>query len=60
MTPARLFGVAGGPIAARMNTRFSCFLTIGLLLALPAAAETKKPAPAAHPTPAAHPGKSVV
>lgn len=32
-----------------MNTRFPPFLTIALLLAMPAAAETKKPAPAAHP-----------
>jgi hypothetical protein len=32
-----------------MNTRFLRFLTLALLLAMPAAAETKKPAPAAHP-----------
>jgi Invasion associated locus B (IalB) protein len=36
--------------ATRMNTRFPRFLTLALLLAMPAAAETKKPAPAAHPT----------
>jgi hypothetical protein len=49
MSAARLFRVCGGPIAARMNTRFA-FLTLALLLALPAAAaETNKPAPAAHP-----------
>jgi hypothetical protein len=52
MTATRLFGGGGGPIAARMNTRFPCFLTLALLLALPAAAETKKPAPTTHPTPA--------
>jgi invasion protein IalB len=50
MSAARLFRVCGGPIAARMNTRFVCLLTFALLLTLPAgAAETKKPAPAAHP-----------
>ena len=50
MSASRLFGVGGGPIAARMNTRFPCFLTVALLLALPAAAETKKKAAApAHP-----------
>jgi hypothetical protein len=32
-----------------MNTRFPRFLILALLLAMPAAAETKKPAPAAHP-----------
>ena len=36
MTPLRLFGAGGGPIGARMNTRFPCFLTLALLLALPA------------------------
>jgi hypothetical protein len=49
MTPSRLFVAGGGPIAARMHTRFPSFLTIALLLALPAAAESKKPAPPAHP-----------
>jgi hypothetical protein len=44
-----LFGVRGGPIAARMNTRFACSLTIVLLLTLPAAAQTKKTAPPVHP-----------
>lgn len=62
MTPSRLFGVRRGPIAARMNTRFPCFLTVALLLALPAAAETKKPAAPAHPAPAhpapAHPASA--
>ena len=33
-----------------MNIRFPCFLTIALLLALPATAETNKPAPAKHAT----------
>ncbi|HBK05976.1 MAG TPA: hypothetical protein DDZ81_08930 [Acetobacteraceae bacterium] len=50
MTLSRLFGAGSGPIAARMNTRFLSFLSLALLLALPAAAETKKPAPAAHST----------
>lgn len=53
MNESRLFGVRGGPIAARMNTRFRSFLTFALLLALPAAAAPKKPAPAAHPVAAA-------
>jgi hypothetical protein len=49
MTASRLFGVRGGPIAARMNTRFACFLTLALLsLALPASAEPRKTV-AAHP-----------
>jgi len=49
MTPSRLFQVHAGPIAARMNTRFSFFLILALLLALPAAAESKKATPPAHP-----------
>jgi hypothetical protein len=53
MTESRLFGARGGPIAARMNTRFRCFLTFALLLALPAAAETKKTVAPAHPAAAA-------
>ena len=58
MTPLRLFGAGGGPIGARMNTRFPCFLTLALLLALPAVAETnKKPAAAAAP---AHPAATAV
>ena len=36
MSAARLFRVCGGPIAARMNMRFPCLLTLALLLALPA------------------------
>jgi hypothetical protein len=45
-----LSGIGGSPIAARMNTRFPVFLTVALLLALPAAAESKKTAAPAHPT----------
>jgi hypothetical protein len=46
-----LFRVRGGPIAARMNIRFPCSLSISLLLALPAAtAETNKPASPKHAT----------
>lgn len=52
MTSCRLFGAGGGPIAAPMNTRFLSFLILSVLAALPAAAETKKPAAAAHVTPA--------
>lgn len=48
MTSPRLFAIPAGPIAAPMNTRFRCLLTIALLLAVPAAAETKK---TAHPPP---------
>jgi hypothetical protein len=55
MMASRLFCKRGGPIAARMNTRFPCLLTLALLLALPAAAESKKPAPA-HPAAAAAAG----
>jgi hypothetical protein len=57
MTELRLFGIGGGLIHARMNTRFPCLLTLALLLALPAAAQTKKkaaPEPA-HPAAAAGP-----
>jgi hypothetical protein len=50
MSAACLFRIRGGPIAARMNIRFVCFLTIAPLLALPATAETNKPAPAKHAT----------
>jgi invasion associated locus B (IalB) protein len=47
---ARLFAIPDGPIAAAMNTRYRCLLTVALLLAVPAMAETKKPAhPAAAP-----------
>ncbi|MEA2725834.1 MAG: hypothetical protein QOD93_4381 [Acetobacteraceae bacterium] len=56
MTVSRLFGVRAGLIAARMNTRFPCLLTVALLLALPAAAQTKKAAPPAHPAAAAAAG----
>ena len=49
MMAPRLFGVRRGLIAARMNTRFACLFTLALLLALPAAAETKKSAPPTHP-----------
>ena len=55
MSVSRLFGVRRRPIGARMNTRFSCCLTIALLLALPAAAETKKTTAPAHPPVAAGP-----
>jgi hypothetical protein len=50
MSASRLFGVGGGPIGAPMNIPFRYFMTAALLLALPAAAETKKPA---HPVAAA-------
>jgi Invasion associated locus B (IalB) protein len=51
VSAAYLFRVRGGPIAARMNIRFPCSLSIALLLALPAAtAETNKPAPPKHAT----------
>ena len=50
MTPRRLFAIPAGPIAAPMNTRFRCLLTVALLLAVPAAAaETKKTPPPTHP-----------
>jgi len=53
MSVSRLFGVACRPIGARMlKTRFACLAMIALLLALPAAAETKKAAPPKHPAPA--------
>jgi Invasion associated locus B (IalB) protein len=58
MSAARLFRVRALPISALMNARFSCCLTLALLLALPAAAvESKKPttAAAAHATAAAGP-----
>jgi hypothetical protein len=55
MTASRLFGMRGGPIAARMNTRFPCFLTFALLLALPAAAQSKKTAPTTRAAAAAGP-----
>ena len=55
MTPPRLFRVCEGPIAVCMNRQFSCFLTVVLLLALPAAAETKKPAETKKAEAAAHP-----
>ena len=48
MSGRRLSGIPTGPIAAPMNTRFRCLLTIALLLAGPAAAETKKTAPPTH------------
>jgi hypothetical protein len=41
MTPLRLLRVGGFSIAARMNTRFACLLTLTLLLTLPAAPEAK-------------------
>jgi hypothetical protein len=56
MTAARLFRMFDGPIAARMNIRFACFVTVGLLLALPAVAQTKKTVAPAHPAPAAAAG----
>ena len=46
----RLFDVRARPIAAHMNMRFRSFLTMALLLALPAAAAApKKTVPPAHP-----------
>jgi hypothetical protein len=59
MTESRLFGVRGGSIGARMNTQFACLLTAALLLALPAAAETKKVVAPAHPAAAAAGPKSI-
>jgi hypothetical protein len=56
MSEWRLFGAGGGPIGAPMNTFFPCLLTVALLLAVPAAAETKKPAAPAHPVAAAAAG----
>jgi len=53
MTARRLFGVRGGLIAAPMNIRFARFMPVVLLLALPAAAQTKKPT---HPAAAAAAG----
>jgi hypothetical protein len=55
MTESRLFGGRGGSIAAPMNMRFPCLMTLSLLLALPAAAETKKTVAPARPTAAAGP-----
>ena len=48
MSTSCLFRLCVGPIGARMKIRFPCFLAVALLLALPAAAESKKPAPPAH------------
>jgi hypothetical protein len=59
MTESRLFGVRGGSIGAPMNTQFACLLTAALLLALPAAAETKKVVAPAHPAAAAAGPKSI-
>jgi hypothetical protein len=56
MTESRLFGERGGSIAAGMNMRFPCLMTLSLLLALPAAAETKKTVAPAHPAAAAAAG----
>jgi len=49
MMAARLFRARSRPIAARMNTRFACFLALALMSALPAAAQTKKPTAPTHP-----------
>ena len=51
MTPWRLFGAGGGSIGAPMNTRFLPFLILSALVALPVAADAKKPAAAARGTP---------
>lgn len=59
MSESRLFGAGGGSIGAPMNTSFPCLLTVALLLALPAAAETKKPAVPAHPAAAASGPKKI-
>lgn len=59
MSAARLFGAGGGFIGARMNTRFVGFLIPALLLALPAAAESKKTAAPVHPAAAAVGPKSI-
>jgi Invasion associated locus B (IalB) protein len=56
MTESRLFGGRGGSIAAGMNMRFPCLMTLSLLLALPAAAETKTTVAPAHPAAAAAAG----
>ena len=53
MSESRLFGAGGGSIAAPMNMFFPGFLSVALLLALPAAAETKKTAAPTHPAAAA-------
>jgi hypothetical protein len=61
MSLLRLFRVCAGPISAPMHTHRSCFLAVALLLALPAAAaETKKPAVAAHPAAAAAAGPKMI
>jgi Invasion associated locus B (IalB) protein len=53
MSAPRLFVLGSGPMGARMNISLTCWLTVALLLlALPAVAQSKKPAPA-HPAAAA-------
>ena len=56
---SRLSGTGGGPIAARMKTRFSCLLTVALLLASPVAAQPKKATAPAHPAAAAAAPKQI-
>lgn len=53
MSVSRLSGIGGGSIAARMNTRFPCLLTVALLLASPVAAQSTKAAAPTHPAAAA-------
>ena len=55
MSATRLSGLGSFSIAAGMNTRFPCLLTVALLLALPAAAAPKKTTPSKHPAAAAGP-----
>jgi hypothetical protein len=51
MIALRLFGMQGGLIVAPMNTRFVSLLAVVPLLALPAAAQTKKTVPTAQAGP---------
>jgi hypothetical protein len=60
MNALRLFDVPAGPIAAPMNTRFHCLLTVALLLAVPAMAETKKTPPPTHPAAASAAGPKLI
>jgi hypothetical protein len=58
MSAPRLFGVGSGPIGAGMNIRYLHILAVALVLASPAAAQSKKPAPK-HPAAAADGPKSI-
>jgi hypothetical protein len=46
MRASRLFGMGGGPIGSPMNIKVPGIVTLAFLMALPAAAEPKKPPPA--------------